>query len=60
VDALGVAHQEPRQVLLAEKQRQLAMVVSFAREHVERVELDLVIMLARLQGIEIGYPVDAQ
>jgi hypothetical protein len=60
MDALGTAGQELREVLLAQEERQLPIVVAFARQHVEGVELDLVIVFAGLQGIEVGYPVHAQ
>ena len=60
VDAVDAARQQPRQVGLAHRQRQLAQILAVADQHVEGVELDLVIVLARVQAVEIGAAVDAE
>ena len=41
-------------------QRQLAQIVAVAHQHVEGVELDLGIVLAAVQAVEVGYAVDAE
>ena len=41
-------------------QRQWAEIVARAHQDVERVELDLVIMLSAMQAVEVGDPVDAE
>lgn len=50
----------PRKVRLAERERQAAKVVAVGAQNVEGVELDLVIVLAGVQGIEIGSSIDVQ
>ena len=49
-----------RQVGLARVQRQLAQIVAAERQAVERVELDLVVMLAGMQRVEVGNAVDTE
>jgi len=52
-DALGATGQEPRQIGLAHRKRQLPHVVAVACEHVEGIELHLVIVLAGMQRVEV-------
>ena len=49
-----------RQVGLAHRQRQLAQILAVADQHIEGVELDLGIVPARVQAVEIGDAVDAE
>ena len=48
-DALRPAAQQLRQVVLVKVQRQLPEVVAVQRQDVEGVELDLLVVLARVQ-----------
>jgi hypothetical protein len=41
-------------LVLAQRQRQLAIVVAVTGEHVEGVELHLAIVFAKVQGVEVG------
>jgi hypothetical protein len=52
--------QKPRQICLPQAQGQRAQVITIKRKNVESVELYLVIVLARVQGIEIGNGVDSE
>src|SRR5207245_4055208 len=52
--------QQPRQVVLSKVQRQFPQIVAIQRQDIERVELNLVIMPAGVQTVEIGDAVDAQ
>ena len=54
--AVDTAGQEPGQPRLAHAERQLADVLAVADLDIEGVELDLGIMPARVQAIEIGPP----
>ena len=45
---------------LALDQGHAAQIVAVVLDQVEGVELDLVFVLARMQAVEIGHPVDAQ
>ena len=58
--AVRPAAQQPRQIGLAHRQWQLAQVLAAKRKDVERIELNLVIMLARVQGVEVRGAVDAE
>ena len=53
-DPLGPPAQELRQVGLAQVQRQPAQIVAVVRQAVEGVELHLVVVLAGMQGVEVG------
>jgi hypothetical protein len=57
-DASRPARQQPGQVGLAHRERQLAQVVAVQRKTVEGVELDLTVMLPGMQTIEVGNSVD--
>ena len=50
---LQPACQQPFEVGLAHRQRQLAQIVTASGQDVESAELDLVVMLAGVQGIEV-------
>src|SRR3981189_162847 len=52
--------QQARQVVLSKVQRQFPQIVAIQRQDIERVELNLVIMPAGVQTVEIGDAVDAQ
>ena len=58
-DAVGAAREQLRQVDLPHGQRQGAQVVAVERQDVEGVELHLLVMSARVQGVEVGDAVDA-
>ena len=45
---------------LAHGQRQAAQILAIEREDVEGVKLDLLLVLAGVQGVEIGNAVDAE
>ena len=52
-DAVWPARQKTLKVRLAEVKRQTAEIVAAYREHIEGVELHLVVVLARVQRVEI-------
>jgi hypothetical protein len=56
----NTAGQEPGQPRLAHAERQFADVLAVADQDIEGVELDLGIMPARVQAVEIGPAVDAE
>ena len=60
MDAVNTPRQKPRQIGLAHIQGKLAEILAVAHQHVEGVELDLVIVLAAVQAIEIRSAVDTQ
>ncbi|MBR0939495.1 hypothetical protein [Bradyrhizobium jicamae] len=51
--------QQPLKVRLAHRQRQASQILTAQRQHVEGAELHLGIVLAVVQRVEIGDPVDA-
>ncbi|MGY4435214.1 hypothetical protein ACVWWO_007691 [Bradyrhizobium sp. F1.13.1] len=51
--AVRPAAQQPRQIGLAHAQRQLPQILAAEREDVECVELHLVVVLARMQRVEV-------
>jgi hypothetical protein len=59
-NSLRPPRQESREVGLPKVQRQLSQIVALQRQDVEGVELNLVVMPARVQPIEIGNAVDAE
>jgi stress response protein YsnF len=59
-NVLRSPRQQPRQVGLAQVQRQLAQILAIKRQDVEGIELHLVIMLSRVQAVEIGDAVDTE
>jgi hypothetical protein len=58
--AVGPSRQQPRQARPAHRERQVAEVFAVHRQHIEGIELRLVIVLARMQRVEIGDAVDAE
>ena len=60
VDAVNPPRQQPSEVGLAHRQRRLAQILAVVDQHVERIELHLIIVLAAVQAVEIRSPVDAQ
>jgi hypothetical protein len=58
--AVRPASQQPRQVGLAHRERQLAEIIAVHRQHVEVVKLYLVTVLTRMRRIEIGDAIDAK
>ena len=60
VDAFAAVAQQSGKVGLAEREREAAEVVAVSGEHVEGVELHLVIAPAAVQGVEIGVAADAE
>src|SRR5581483_6156927 len=59
-DALRPAREQALEVHLAHAKRQLPEIVAILDEHVECAELDLVIVLAAVERIEICDAIDAQ
>jgi len=59
-DALGPAGQQPFEVGLAQVQGQLAQVVAALGQDVEGAELHFVVVLARVQVVEVGDAVNAE
>src|SRR4029077_14698837 len=55
-DAVDTARQQPRQVGLAHRQRQLAEILAVAHQTVEGVELNLGIVLATAQALKSERP----
>ena len=60
MDTINPPRQEPRQIGLAHAQGKLAQILAVAHQHIERLELDLGIVPARVQPVEVGDAVDAQ
>ena len=60
MDTINPPRQEPRQIGLAHAQGKLAQILAVAHQHIERLELDLGIVPARVQPVEIGPPVNAK
>ncbi|KRR21392.1 hypothetical protein CQ14_07010 [Bradyrhizobium lablabi] len=56
MDAVGAAGQQRGQVVLPQRERQLAMIVPGAGQHVEGVELDFVVMLTGMQALKCDLP----
>jgi hypothetical protein len=54
MDAVDPAGQDPRQIGLAQRQRQPAQIVAVGGQAVEGIELHLAIALAAVQGVEVG------
>jgi predicted PurR-regulated permease PerM len=48
------AAKQPRQICLAYRQRQIPQVVAVQRKQVEHAELHFIVMLARVQRVEVG------
>ena len=46
--------------LVLRSDRELAKIVAVADQHVERIELQLVVVPARMQPIEVGDAIDAE
>ena len=59
-DPVDTARQQPREVGLAHRERQLAEILAVADQAIEGVELDLGIVLARMQAVEIAAAVDTE
>jgi hypothetical protein len=59
-DAVGPAAQQPIEVGLAHRERQAAQILTVDRQYVKGAELHLGIVLAGMQRVEIGYPVDSE
>jgi hypothetical protein len=59
-NALRSARQQTGQIGLAHGQRQLPQIVTIKRQDVEGVKLDLMVILAGMQPIEIGDAIDAE
>jgi hypothetical protein len=59
-DAVWPTCQEPRQVALAHRERQAAEILAIQRQAVDSIELHLTVVPARMQSVEIGYPVSTQ
>ena len=56
----GATREEPGEVGLAHRERKGAHIVTVTGQHVEGVKLPLVIMLARVQRVEVGDAVDTE
>jgi hypothetical protein len=52
--------QQPGKIGFAKAEWQLAQIITVEREQIERVKLNLGIMLTGMQSTEIGHPVDAE
>ncbi len=55
-DAIDAPPQHLGQMVLSEVQRQRPEIVALAHQDVERIELDLLVVLAAVQAVEIGDP----
>jgi hypothetical protein len=56
----GRAREQPRQIGLAHRERQVPQILTIEREAIEGVKLHLLVVLARVQRVEIGDAVDSQ
>src|SRR5215469_523680 len=59
-DAVGRPRSRLRQVGLAQAQRQAAQVVAVERQNIEGVELHDLVMLSRVQAVEVGDAVNTE
>src|SRR4029077_9810570 len=59
-DAIRAAREQTREVGLAHGERQGAQVLAIERQDVEGVELHLIVVLARVQRLEVGDAVDTE
>jgi hypothetical protein len=59
-DAVDAPRQEAGKISLAHAERQPAHVLAVTHEDVEGVKLDLMIVPAAVQAIEVAAPVDAK
>jgi hypothetical protein len=59
-NAVRPAGKQPGEVCLPQRQWKAAKVVTVQRQDIECVQLDFGIMLAGIQGIEVGNTIDAQ
>src|SRR6266849_1994382 len=59
-DAFRPSRQQPRQVVLAEMQRQFPQILAIQSQDIEGVEHYFVVMLPRVQSVEIGDAVNAE
>jgi hypothetical protein len=59
-DAIRAAPQQPLQIGLAHRQWQSAQIVAVHRQHIEGTELNLFVVLAGKQRVEIGDPVNSE
>ena len=53
-DAVRPPREQPGEVGLAHRKRKPAHIVAVTGKHVERIKLHLVIVLARVQRVEVG------
>ena len=60
MDAVDPPRQQPGQIGLAHAEGKLAKILAVAHQHIERLELDLGIVPARVQPVEVRAAVDAQ
>ena len=58
-NAIGPTSQQPGEVGLAHRERKLSQVLAVERQDIEGIELHLVIVIARVQRVEIGNAVTA-
>jgi hypothetical protein len=56
-DPIGAPCQQPGEIDFAQAQWQLAQIMTVEREAIERVKLNLGVVLAGVQSVEIGNPV---
>lgn len=59
-DPIGAPCQQPGEIGFAQAQWQLAQVFTVEREAMERIKLNLGVMLAGMQSVGVGHPVDAE
>jgi hypothetical protein len=59
-NAVGPPCQQPREVRLPHRERKRAHVVAVTGEHIEGVKLDLLVVLAGMQRVEIRDAIDAK
>jgi hypothetical protein len=59
-DSLWSPSQQPRQIRLAQVQGQLAQILAVEGQDIEGVELNFVIMPARVQSVQIGDTINAK
>jgi hypothetical protein len=57
---IGAPCQQPGEIGFAQAQWQLAQVFTVERGAIERIQLNLDVMLARMRAVEIGHPIDAK
>ena len=59
-DAIGSPREEPGQARLSHREWKVTDIIAVAHQHVEGIELDLLVVLARVQAVEVKSTIDAE